>query len=427
MPATIFYSWQSDSDKSVNRNFIEDALKKAIRQLNRNEDVLSAMRDEDSVELDKDTQDVPGSPPIVQTILEKISNAAVFVPDLTIVGKSSSDRLLPNPNVLIEYGWALKSLGHDRIVSVVNKAFWNPAPENMPFDIRHMRHPITYHLSETDGPEQKKKVKDELAKKLEYALALVFNQMPLEDANAFVGQLATFSPSAFWEKGETFSFNNKRISIPDVPRMFLHLIPNKPLTSIETNTQALELIKTASLQPMNNRDGYLQYCRNKYGSFSFSIEKKQVYENEADLIRRSKTVRWLSQLFKTGEIWGVDCFTLDTLNRDQLSPSGYFPSDFFEDIFVNTLDSYLKFAREKLQITLPLKLIAGVDNVKDFKMKINSGRNSYWFEGNIVDEHLIKKITIDNYDTPPRLILMPFFKYVWEECGLTRPDKESLG
>ncbi|WP_417913385.1 hypothetical protein [Candidatus Electronema sp. TJ] len=270
MPATIFYSWQSDSDKAVNRNFIESALKRAIQQLNRNEDVLSAMRDEDSVEFDKDTQGVPGSPPIVETILEKISNAAVFIPDLTIVGKSSSGRLLPNPNVLIEYGWALKSLGYHRIVPVINKAFWNPKPEDMPFDIRHMRHPITYHLSETDEPEQKKKVRDELAKDLERALAAVFKQMPAEDAdaNTFVGQLATFSPSAFWEKGETFSFNNERISIPDIPRMFLRLIPKKPLSSIETSKAALDLIKFNSLKPMSHGSISWFYERNKYGAFS---------------------------------------------------------------------------------------------------------------------------------------------------------------
>lgn len=422
MPATIFYSWQSDSDKSVNRNFIESALKRAIQQLNRNEDVLSAMRDEDSVEFDKDTQGVPGSPPIVETILEKISNAAVFVPDLTFVGTSSAGRALPNPNVLIEYGWALNVLGHKRIVSVMNTAFGEPTAETMPFDMRHLRHPITYHLSETDGPEQKKKVRDELAKDLERALAAVFKQMPAEDAdaNAFVGQPATFSPSAFWEKGEIFNFRNERISIPDVPRIFLRLIPNKPLVSIETSKQALELIKFTGLKPMSDGNIDWFYERNKYGAFSIA-------QHEGGLVRH------LSQLFKTGEIWGVDCWTL-ALRHDHYpylldsNPGvpGVFPCAFFEEVFIKTLENYLKFVREKIQLSLPVKLTVGATDVKGFMMAKGYGVSSRSL-GNVVEEHLIKEMIIDNYDTPPRTILRPFFEYVWEECGLTRPDKESLG
>ena len=71
MRSTVFYSWQSDSDNKVNRNFIQDALKKAIKQLKRNEDVLSAMRDDSSIELDKDTLGIPGSPPVVLILFSK--------------------------------------------------------------------------------------------------------------------------------------------------------------------------------------------------------------------------------------------------------------------------------------------------------------------------------------------------------------------
>jgi hypothetical protein len=45
--------------------------------------VEEAVRD---LSVDRDTKDVPGSPPIVDTIFREIDNAAVFVPDLTFVG-----------------------------------------------------------------------------------------------------------------------------------------------------------------------------------------------------------------------------------------------------------------------------------------------------------------------------------------------------
>ena len=54
---TIFYSWQSDTEQSVNRYLIRDALKAAAKRL--------------SIpgEVDEATRGVAGSPPIFETIL----------------------------------------------------------------------------------------------------------------------------------------------------------------------------------------------------------------------------------------------------------------------------------------------------------------------------------------------------------------------
>jgi len=49
--------------------------------------------------------------------------AAAFATDLMFVGTRSKDGSTANPNALIEYGWALKSLGRPRIIAVMNKAF----------------------------------------------------------------------------------------------------------------------------------------------------------------------------------------------------------------------------------------------------------------------------------------------------------------
>jgi hypothetical protein len=47
---------------------------------------------------------VAGQPPIVETILRKTDEAAVFVADMTFTAKRVDGRPSPNPNVLIEYG-----------------------------------------------------------------------------------------------------------------------------------------------------------------------------------------------------------------------------------------------------------------------------------------------------------------------------------
>jgi hypothetical protein len=114
MSATIFFSWQSDRPPKHGRNLIEKALEKAIKRLKMDVELQEAVRDD--IQLDKDTRDIPGSPNIFATILEKISNATIFVPDLTFVGSRPNGQPIPNPNVLIEYGYALRCISERRSI-----------------------------------------------------------------------------------------------------------------------------------------------------------------------------------------------------------------------------------------------------------------------------------------------------------------------
>jgi hypothetical protein len=58
--------------------------------------------------LDSDTQGVAGEPHVTEELLRKISESEFFAPDLTFVGRTDGGKLLPNPNVLIERGFALR-------------------------------------------------------------------------------------------------------------------------------------------------------------------------------------------------------------------------------------------------------------------------------------------------------------------------------
>jgi hypothetical protein len=157
MSQTIFYSWQSDLPNKTNRSFIQEALEKAIREIARDTGLEDADRPETEtqLELDKDTKGVTGSPPIVETILGKIEKATIFVPDLTFVC-SSDKRYTPNPNVLIEYGYALKVLGHSRIIPIMNEAYGKVNEHSLPFDMKHLRWPRTYDLPDNADPDKKK-------------------------------------------------------------------------------------------------------------------------------------------------------------------------------------------------------------------------------------------------------------------------------
>jgi hypothetical protein len=138
MRQSIFYSWQSDLDDSINRKFIEDVLIRSLHSICKN--------DSEFIEplLDRDTAGLSASPPISESILAKITQADVFVADVSTTNLESSSRPTPNPNVLIELGYAVARLGWNRVLLIQNSAFGGP--EQLPFDLRGRR-VILYHLN----------------------------------------------------------------------------------------------------------------------------------------------------------------------------------------------------------------------------------------------------------------------------------------
>src|SRR5262245_41018495 len=206
MASTVFFSWQVDRPARQGRNLIERALQQAVDRIGKDTTVEDAVRE---LAVDRDTKDEPGSPPIVETIFRKIDRAAVFVPDLTFVGTRPDGRPTPNPNVLIEYGWALKSLRHARIVPLMNVAFGEPTPDSMPFDIRHLRNPITYDCPDNLSEDARRQVRKGLATELERALRTVLDSDDFRSSlpkpptqSPFVERQPADGPGRFKPRGE---------------------------------------------------------------------------------------------------------------------------------------------------------------------------------------------------------------------------------
>lgn len=146
---TIFFSWQSDLDSKKNKNFIENCIKKAISEFNKENNHLA-----DFI-IDKDTSGEPGNPDIIRTILNKIDNSRMFICDLSIINSGCECRKTPNPNVIFELGYAIKSLGWEKIICIFNQEFGSV--EEFPFDIKHRRL-LGYNLSSKDKQEKKNKL-----------------------------------------------------------------------------------------------------------------------------------------------------------------------------------------------------------------------------------------------------------------------------
>lgn len=124
MKVSIFYSWQSDLPGKTNRYFIEDAIKKSLKEINKDNRIVAF--------IDRDTKDELGSPDIRSSIFRKINHSKFFVCDVSL-----NDNGVPNPNVLIELGYAIKVLGWSKIICLFNSQTGNI--EDLPFDINHNR------------------------------------------------------------------------------------------------------------------------------------------------------------------------------------------------------------------------------------------------------------------------------------------------
>jgi hypothetical protein len=104
---------------------------------------------EEAIRYDSDTTGAAGSPDIAATIFEKVSLCEVAVFDVTPISflEGPPRKSIPNPNVMIELGYAAHAIGWERIVTVMNTAFGGK-PEELPFDVRSRRFPQIYSLGD---------------------------------------------------------------------------------------------------------------------------------------------------------------------------------------------------------------------------------------------------------------------------------------
>lgn len=180
MRKVVFYSWQSDLPNPCNRGFIQQAL----------EDAAKAITADDTVAIepvvDRDTQGVAGSPDIASTIFAKINAADVVVADISIVIKPKKGRPTPNPNVLLELGYALKALGQERVILVFNTAFGKV--EELPFDLR-MRRIVFYNMPEATADRASER--KNLEKKLDPAVRSALQNIPVTTVSTFLDKVVS--------------------------------------------------------------------------------------------------------------------------------------------------------------------------------------------------------------------------------------------
>lgn len=360
MTLKIFFSWQVDTPAREGRNFILRALKSALESIAVDIDVEEALR---NIEIDRDTLDVPGTPPIVDTIFSKIDNASIFVPDLTFVGRRIDGRPTPNPNVLIEYGWALKKLGHSCMLPVMNTAFGSPEGDAMPFDMRHLRHPIQYECKDSAAEEERTAARNKLAASMKLAITSILSAQQLRlDAPkappvAFQARTPLDGFGKFRSKGEPLgvsdSFMAKSQDVHDVggPAHWLRVMPEnnqgKELSISEIKRQAFMGSVLVPISATSSGHINLAQVRAEDGIGLYA----SLYENRL-------TTQWVVFVFKTGEIWSYDSYMIDAAGEQE--PKSIFLNR--NDLARNLHDYAERLV--KLGVDQPLRWEIGLERIK---------------------------------------------------------------
>jgi len=404
---TVFYAWQSDLPNATNRSFIEDCLERAVSAANQNR------QPDDLLVIDKDTQGEAGMPDISRVIFDKIDNCAVFVPDLSITTRSDGKRSTPNPNVLIELGYALRAIGDRRIVGVFNEEFGSA--DDLPFDLRNRRWPISYRVQENCAPELRQAVRDKLVRTLTHALSAAAARAEPEKYNdsqsekffssaSPAGALGRFPPGSVVAHVDASTPGVKatgEVIWRDAPHAYIDL---RPIPGIPADTYS-ELRKLAI------RPGFNLLAFGKRRTQWISRNGFGVIAGDILSTPFQAPALCVTQLYKNnGALYGINQgICSDVEGRSILDGVA------LVEEFTNTLENYFEFYQKYSLKWKSLHLYIGLQGIQGMFLRAGRGNE---FAGPITDSALFHSVDPLPANPSAYELLIPLFSKVWDSAGL---------
>jgi hypothetical protein len=414
----IFWAWQFDLPGKIARHFIRGALEVAIAQINQTEEIDEpdeAFQD-GQLELDYGRKKLKGSPDLAIEILKKIDDAAVFVGDVTPIGKGpphktdegveSDGKLLMNPNVAIELGYALKSKGTDHVLMIMNGHYGKRA--DMPFDLSHKGGPIMYNLAPDATPAQI----DTEKRKLVAVLVDALNEYkPAPVVVRFEGLKAQIGQGIFFKDGEVLAedrgWPGKEVDwiMPFRKVIWLKLSPSTPLphplaTDLLTNN-------VGRFGPFTMPQGLEGVRANKYGVCFYSPAGAT---NRIDAI---------AQYTRDGEIWGINA---DYLRQGEYGQKNLVLTLPIENVLISELDAFMRFMRDVSKVPLPIDVEVGIEGVAGSQIAHN-GYSINRTSPTMHKDAVVHRGTLRSFDKAEQdAFLMKFFDKLNENTGVPRPQ-----
>ncbi|MDE0303430.1 MAG: nucleotide-binding protein [Albidovulum sp.] len=404
----IFYAWQSDRPAKLCRSLIRNALDDAAQQL---QDDL-AIDDAPDIEIDQDTQGEPGSPAVAETICRKIRESDAFVADLTFAGKRANEQEspVPNPNVLIEYGYALHALGHERVIAVFNEEFGNR--KDLPFDISHRCWPIAYRTSGAGSDERAKAARRDERRKLAGELVKAIKAI-LQGKGKREGDSGAVPARPLVEEfplasGLVRPSSGQKIEFPEGAKVLLSF--RSTFSNLSLKNVEVQRIVQKSLKP-------LSWKRSKGWSKARVAEGAAVVVLPNDDESRELTA---SILLRDGSMYGIDCDLVGLHEWSKFSEP-FVPSKALEEILMEGFGNFLEVAESTLKLALPLEVGVALEGVREHYLAVDPAKFFNDLHGPLVKDRIEDRFQIYSYTVDPVEVLTPFFKEVYDEAGLERP------
>ena len=389
MADTVFWSWQDDLCPKTNRHFIRDCLAEAIKQVNNQFDIEDS--DRPDIEIDHDTKGERGAVDIPETILKKIDECSVMVADITPIACSENGKSVQNPNVMIELGYGMKSVGYERIIPILNESYASVDP--LPFDIRNRR-TVFYELAKDTCKKEKNTVRKTLISKLVGAIKANISESQISNKNLegiSREQLAIKTRAAAAFVRERFIEIQKENGIMPIPvskgALVMHLIP---IDDFEEDRRKEIPVLSSQTNFLPIHSGGNDYVGSKgYGFYSD---------------------RNYTHIFRDGSLEAV---STSIFSRKSIAGS-MLPKE-----LTSTVNRYIKGLRDNNAST-PILLKISAMNMKDIKLFLEDGCNSSCHDNTLdLPSSLINEYHDDDDYTN---IIIKQMDYFWNAFGIRQCD-----
>jgi hypothetical protein len=402
----IFWSWQSDTPGKVGRHFVRDALRVAIEALKQAPDVEepTAAETRENIHLDHDRQGVTGSPDLARTIFEKIDAAAVFVADVTLIGTSDHGKKRHiNPNVAIEYGHAHHALGDNAILMVQNTHYGDR--DALPFDLKHKAGPIQYRLAPDAKKADIEAAQKSLVGQFVTALRPFVERQTAQAAAPFQEQPSRDTPAVYFTAGEVLgrigvgTVDEIEYRFADSRAFHLRLMPTTAQAELR-QTQLMDIAGTHRPDVLLQPRFAAHLDRNAHGVIGLNSSGT------------ATTPPAFTQLFSTGEIWGVTRgFFASYQNMTVV------PTISLENVYRRVLANYVEILEKGLGIATPYTVVLGAIGLKDAHVGLSN--NSV--DGPIYNDRIEIRRVLNETNLPAQAaVVREFVDAVLDLAGVRR-------
>jgi hypothetical protein len=411
-------SWQFDSPARVGRVFVRDALREAFEQLKLASIIEEPERDVARI----DPGRIASTADVVVGILKHIDEAAIFVADVTAVGRigkgadvqpESAGTKVINSNVALELGYAVHALTDSKIVMVFNAHYgWQ---DELPFDIRNRSDAIAYTLAPNAGraeiDAERKRLSSRLAAAIDRCLQALDPNTEKSPATPSTYNKAVYFPAGegLAQIGEAGSASFYSYSTDTY--CYLRLIPvpslERPLP-IESLTEAVRDAPLLSRQP-----GGALSSTNQFGAIAFEVGSQPG--------RGRGRLAASTQLFRNGEFWSVSAAMVAHERGDRPSwiKLPFLASVVFERVYYDTLRALLRFAQRSLSLSPPWLVECGLVGIQGLHL----GLAPEDIRGPVQQAEVIVRRPLKNMEEGAiDKLLIDFFAMLYETTGTQRPE-----